>query len=165
MNKTVIDIIPEEHFLAFVDCVGKTVDGKYIYRFDFTRASDIVWGDAWNATPAGIIPKLEPDVKTLSISGQVLSKHRYQIAKENTCFSMQDCIDGILPLLFDEPYSDDLMILRFGIGMPEVLSILEEHGLELTDIKDVNAEQDEKVIENLISTIKEKENKGDSDEE
>jgi len=148
------NIQTDEHFLAFVDYVGKSVDGKNIYRFDFTRATDVVWGDQWNATPAAIIPELEPDVNCLSISGQVLTKHKYLLAKDNTCFSMQDCIDGILPLLFDEPYSDELMVLPFGMDMQSVIDTLSEHGLELINLKDVNEEKDNQVIEGLIDKIK-----------
>lgn len=157
------DFIQQEHFLAFVDYAGKTVDGSYIYRFDFTKAPDIVWGDQWNATPAGIIPDIEPDMNSLSISGQVLSKHRYILAKDNTCFSMQDCIDGILPLLFDEPYSDKLMVLPFGMSMEDVIKTLEDNELELINIKDVNEEKDNQVIEGLIDNLETK-NK-ESDEE
>lgn len=156
MSQIESNIHPEEHFLAFVGYAGRTVDGKHIYRFDFTRATDIVWGDQWNATPAGIIPDLEPDINCLSLSGQVLSKHRYILAKENTCFSMQDCIDGILPLLFDNPYSDELMVLPFGMPMEEVINTLEEHNLELINVKDVNEEKDNQVIEGLIDNLETK---------
>ena len=142
-----------EHYLAFVDYAGKSIDGKDIYRFDFTKAPDIVWGEQWNATPAGLMPNLQPDMNTLSITGQVMCKHRYMLAKNNTCFSMQDCIDGIIPLLFDEPYSDELMVLPFGLEMDEVISILNEHGLELVNLKDVNEEKDNEVIEGLIGNL------------
>ena len=148
------NFIQEEHYLAFVDYAGKSVDGRYIYRFDFTQAPDIVWGDQWNATPAGIIPTLEPDTNCLSISGQVLSKTRYLLAKENTCFSMQDCIDGILPLLFNEPYAPDLMVLPFGISMQEVIDILHEHDLEIINLKDLKEDKDNEVIEGLIDKMK-----------
>ena len=29
-------------FLGFVDMVGRTIDGGYIYRFDFTLDADVV---------------------------------------------------------------------------------------------------------------------------
>lgn len=158
------ELFEQGHFLAFVDYVGKTVDGKHIYRFDFTRATDIVWGDQWNATPAGIIPNLEPDMNCLSLSGQVLSKHKYLLAKDNTCFSMQDCIDGIIPMLFDEPYSDELMILPFGMDLEQVVNTLNEHGLELINLKDVNEEKDNQVIEGLIDNLETKIKETDDEE-
>lgn len=153
-----------EHFLAFVDIAGKTIDGKYIYRFDFTKATDIVWGDQWNTTPAGIIPNLEPDMNCLSLTGKVETKHRYLLAKENTCFSMQDCIDGILPLLFDEPYSDELMVLPFGMPMENVISELEKHQLSIMDIKDVNEENDNEIIDNLVDSLESQTKQADNDD-
>ena len=143
----------DEDFLAFVDLVGKRIDGKYIYRFDFTKSPDIVWGDQWNATPAGIVPNIAPMENCLSLTGQVICGHRYMLAKENTCFSMQDCIDGIIPLLFDEPYDDELMVLPFGIGISEVQEILEERGLALENLKDINEEKDNEVIDDLIEKL------------
>lgn len=143
----------DEDYLAFVDLIGKRIDGKYIYRFDFTKSPDIVWGDQWNATPAGIVPNITTLDNCLSLTGQVICSHRYKLAKENTCFSMQDCIDGIIPLLFDEPYDDELMVLPFGMGMGEVEEILAEHGLELENLKDVNEEKDDKVIDDLIDKL------------
>ena len=143
----------ETDFLAFVDLVGKRFDGKYIYRFDFTKSTDIVWGDQWNATPAGIVPNIEPLDNCISLSGQVLCSHRYMLAKENTCFSMQDCIDGIIPLLFDQPYDDELMVLPFGMPMSEVEEVLAQHGLQLENLKDVNEEKDNEVIDDLIDKL------------
>lgn len=158
------ELFEQGHFLAFVDYVGKTIDGKYIYRFDFTKSPDIVWGDQWNATPSGIIPNLEPDTNCLSISGQVITKRKYLLAKDNTCFSMQDCIDGILPLLFDEPRNNNgFMVLHFGIPMNEVIDILNENELELVNIKDVNEERDNEVIEGLMGNLETK-IKGDEEE-
>ena len=141
------------YFLAFVDYLGYSMDGKCIYRFDFTQAPDIVWGTDWNVTPAGIVPQIQPDTNTVSITGQVKTAHRYLLAKNNTCFSMQDCIDGIIPLLFDEPYSDNIMVLPFGMEFPDVVAELEKHGYELTDIKDLNKEKEDKVIDNLIGNL------------
>lgn len=141
------------HYLAFVDLIGRTVDGKNIYKFDFTQAPDIVWGDSWNVTPAGIVPKIIPDVNCLSVTAQLLTEHKYQLAKENTCFSMQDCIDGIIPLMFDEPYSDEFVLLPFGMPLEDVVESLEELSLELVNPKNVNEERDNQVIDNLIDNL------------
>ena len=34
-----------DEYLAFVDEIGRTTDGKFIYRLDFTVDTDSVWGD------------------------------------------------------------------------------------------------------------------------
>ena len=33
-----------EEYLGFVDEIGRTTDGKYLYRFDFTYDPDSLWG-------------------------------------------------------------------------------------------------------------------------
>lgn len=153
MSTKISDFFGQGHYLAFVDLIGQTVDGKNIYRFDFTQAPDVVWGESWNVTPAGITPKLFPDQNCLSITAQLICEHRYQLAKESTCFSMQDCIDGIIPLMFDEPYSDELVVLDFGITLEEVVERLDEQKLTLVNPKNVNEDRDNEVIDNLIDNL------------
>ena len=60
-------------YLAFVDEIGRTIDKKYIYRFDFTVDTETVWGEFFNVAPAAIIPKIQPDKNTLSTSAKVIS--------------------------------------------------------------------------------------------
>ena len=163
--ESINDYINQGHYLAFVDIMGKTVDGRYIYRVDFTQAPDIVWGNLWNATPAGIIPQIRPEENCLSITAQLLTKHRYQLAKENTCFSMQDCIDGILPLMFDEPYSDEIVVLPFGLPLEDVIDELEEKGLHLENVKVVSQEKDDAVIDNLIDNLESQTNNQDGQDD
>ena len=55
-----------EEFLGFVDEIGRTVDGKHIYRFDFTLDTETIWGEYFNVTPSAIIPDLQPDKNALS---------------------------------------------------------------------------------------------------
>ena len=66
-----------EDFLCFVDLIGQTIDGKYIYRFDFTIDTDVVWGEYFNVTPSAIIPDLQPDKHSLSHSGKVIFPCEY----------------------------------------------------------------------------------------
>lgn len=165
MSTKIKDFFDQGHYLAFVDLIGQTVDGQNIYRFDFTQAPDVVWGDSWNVTPAGITPNLFPDQNCLSITAQVICPHRYQLAKESTCFSMQDCIDGIIPLMFDEPYSDELVVLDFGTPLEQVVEKLETLGLELVNAKNINEERDNEVIDTLIDNLETQINQPPADDE
>ena len=109
-----------EEYLAFVDYIGRTIDGQYIYRFDFTVDPDSVWGEFFNVTPAGIVPDMQPDINSLSKTCKVNFPVEMQIAKKNYCFSMQDCIDGIIPVIFSEisedavVYNDAPLFFKFG---------------------------------------------------
>lgn len=54
-----------DEFLAFVKHIGNTLEGQNIYEFMFTTVPDVVWGDNFNIIPAGIIPDLIPDRKSV----------------------------------------------------------------------------------------------------
>ena len=113
-------------FLGFVDEIGRTTDGKYIYRFDFTTDTETIWGEYFNVTPTAIIPDLQVDINALSRQAKVVFPREMVIAKKNFCFSMQDCIDGIIPLIFSEIDEETLMYLdkpffiHFGLSFEEV---------------------------------------------
>lgn len=147
-----------EEYLAFVDYIGRTIDGQYIYRFDFTVDADSVWGDFFNVTPAGIVPDLQPDRNSLSKTCKVNFPKEMQTAKKNYCFSMQDCIDGIIPVVFSEisedaiVYNDAPLFFKFGEEYDTVEKTLKSLGIEMYDIELVE-KGDESAIDNLINNI------------
>lgn len=147
-----------EEYLAFADYIGRTIDGKYIYRFDFTVDADSVWGEYFNVTPAGIVPDLQPDINSLSKSCKVNFPIEMQLAKKNYCFSMQDCIDGIIPLIFSEisedgiEYNDAPLFFKFGENFETIKETLQSINIELYDIEDVK-KGDESAIDDLIDNI------------
>lgn len=154
-------------FLAFVDEIGRTIDGKYIYRFDFTMDTELVWGEYFNVTPTAIVPKLQPDINALSITAKAIFPIEMALARKNYCFSMQDCIDGILPLIFSE--IDDEMIevdekpffIRFGESFENVVELLNKIDIELFDVTEVE-KGSEKALDDLIDAIEgEKEDDGE----
>ena len=147
-----------EEYLAFVDYIGRTIDGQYIYRFDFTVDADSVWGEYFNVTPAGIVPDLQPDINSLSKSCKVNFPIEMQLAKKNYCFSMQDCIDGIIPLIFSEiseegiEYNDAPLFFKFGENFETIKETLQSINIELYDIENVK-KGDESAIDDLIDNI------------
>lgn len=155
-------------YLAFVDEIGRTTDGQYIYRLDFTVDKEVVWGEFFNISPSAIIPDLQPDVNTLSKSGKIIFPQEMIIAKKNYCFSMQDCIDGILPLFFAEigedmiEYNGKPLALDFGMEFEEVAKILSSVGVEITDLENVE-KGDDSAIDDLINSIDNEEDDLDPD--
>lgn len=158
-----------EEYLAFVDFIGRTIDGKYIYRFDFTFDPDTVWGEYFNQTPAAIIPDLQPDINCLSSTGKVIFPIEMELAKKNYCFSMQDCFDKIIPLVFSEisentiEYNNKPLLFMFGETIENVKTVLEKLGFELFDVKIVE-KGDNSAIDDLINTIDNNE-EGEFDDE
>lgn len=131
-----------KEYLAFVKKIGTTLDGKYIYEFLFTTVPDSVWGNNFNIVPAGIIPNLIPDFNTLSKKGRVITDINFKLATESTCFSMMDCIDGIIALCFSEAgFYNDLKFM-FGETYDDVILKLKEQNLELNEIEKITIDED-----------------------
>ena len=145
-------------YLAFVDEIGRTIDKKYIYRFDFTVDTETVWGEFFNVAPAAIIPNIQPDKNTLSTTAKVIFPRQMAIAKKNFCFSMQDCIDGIMPLLFSEidentlEFDEKPLFLNFAEPISSVREKLDSLGIEMFDFVEVE-KGDESAIDNLIDSM------------
>ena len=150
-------------YLAFVDYLGKSIDDKYIYRFDFTDNTDSVWGDYFNVAPTIIIPDLQPEKNTIIKSARVNFNKELKLAKKNGCFSMQDCFDGIISLAFTELteddtiyYDDEPLHFDFGETYEKVVDKLESCGYSFYDV--INFENgEEKIIDGLIESISNKE--------
>ena len=147
-----------EEFLAFVDEIGRTLDGKHIYRLDFTVDTDIVWGEFFNVAPAGIVPDIQPDKNTLSHTCKAIFPRYMTIAKKEYCFSMQDCIDGIIPLMFSEiddqtlEYNGAPLFFNFGEPIESVEEKLSSLGIEMFDIEEVE-KGDDTPIDKLIDEM------------
>ena len=142
----------EDQYLAFVSRAGVASNGDSIYNFYFTQDSEIVWGEDWNIVPSSVIPNLAPSMETISLICDVITNKNFELAKENSCFSMQDCIDGIIALLFSKPREDEL-ILFFGEKMDDVKTKLENIGLEMTNIRNITEEKESQIIDNVMSAL------------
>lgn len=151
-------------YLGFVDEIGRTMDGEYIYRFDFTMDIDTIWGEYFNITPSAIIPNLQPDINSLTKQAKVIFPREMAIAKKSYCFSMQDCIDGIAPLIFSEIDEDTLInddkpfFIRFGTSFDDVVNILNSVNLSFFEIEEVEKGDDSAIDELLDSMNDEDEN-------
>lgn len=143
----------EDLYLAFVAKIGEDSEGRIIYRFDFTEAPDIVWGDGWNIIPCSIIPNLSPDKKTISATARVLTEKEYRLAKDNSCFSMQDCIDGIISLMFTTPRDMEELILNFGEKYEDVERKLGACGLELVDFEEIRQDKEDEIIDDTLNIL------------
>jgi hypothetical protein len=141
-----------DEFLAFVKKIGNTLDGQNIYEFLFTTVPDIVWGDNFNIIPAGIIPNLIPEANCISKRGRVITEEDLKLACESTCFSMMDCIDGVISLCFNEAGTDNEMRFDFGEKYDTVIDKLKLYKLELVDIEDVKFQNDN-IVDDVVKKL------------
>jgi hypothetical protein len=51
----------DQLYLVFAERSGEDDSGNFFYRLLYSDNPDVVWGDNFNITPAGIIPDLEPE--------------------------------------------------------------------------------------------------------
>ena len=138
--------------LVFVDVTNeKTLDGKYLYKLYFSNDSSVVWGDYWNVVPCSIIPDIHPLRNALSSIVEFKSDIEYNLAKTNSCFSMQDAIDGIIALLFTSPRAENVLVLRFDETKPEVLDKLKNGGIEIS--KDYLLDQTDDIVNATIRQL------------
>jgi len=147
-----------QEYIAFIDLIGRSIDGKYVYRFDFTYDKDIVWGEYFNITPAIIVPDLQPEKNCLSRRATVEIPYNLGLAKRNSCFSMQDCIDGIIALCFSELdenvlyAGDDVFLINFGETLESVEERLSKCGYKLENFEVIET-GDDTIIDELIDNL------------
>ena len=140
-------------YLVYVEPVGLNSHDLFEYEFLFSETPDVVWGEDWAEQCPLACENMRPSSDMISVIKRLTTLVPFGVAQRNTCFSMQDCIDGIIPLLFDEPYDDEFMMLPFGIPMSEVEEILAEHGLVIENLVDLNEKKDNEVIDDLIEKL------------
>ena len=121
-------------FIVFAENVGEENEEKYFYRLLFSNNPDIVWGNNFNITPSGIIPDLEPDSATISKEYLLTTNIKLTTAVESTWFSLQDCIDGIIALLFYGD-GDKIVNIPFGMEFEKVEKYVDWFGGELKEVE------------------------------
>lgn len=157
-----------KEYLAFADYIGKTSNGDFIYRFDFTVDTETVWGDYFNVAPTALMPDLQADSNSLSSRFKTIFKREMILAKKNFCFSMQDCIDGICPIIFCEidestiEYQDKPLFFMFGEEKETVKNVLISIGANIYD-EEVVEKGDDSAIDDLIDNIDDMNNDNEID--
>jgi hypothetical protein len=100
--------------LIYVNPIGKDSNGVYEYEFFFSETPEIVWGEDWNVACPSACGNLLPDPSTYSEVKHLRTHIPLFCAQENSCFSMQDVIDGLLCLCFYEDEEGNFNKFDFG---------------------------------------------------
>lgn len=120
-------------YIVFAEPIGLISGNGFIYRFLFSDTPEIVWGDRFNVTPAATVPGIQPSSEGITKEWRVVSKEKLGTAVKSTWFSMQDCIDGIISLIFSENDDTDLVI-NFGDHLEKVEEILNSNGIFFQEV-------------------------------
>lgn len=149
----------EREYLVFIAEVGTSLDENYVYHFYFSTTPEVVWGDFWNVCPASIIPDIKPDLNSISHIYECEFTKPLNLVTENTCFSMQDCIDQIVPLGWFNIHSGmvfedegHVTAFKFGEDFEYIERKLKSFGYPMT-LNYEKVDETDDMIDNLIDRL------------
>ena len=125
--------------LCFVREVGSDIDGNNIYELLFTEDSDSFWGDGFEYMPASLVNDLTPNQDSYCVTKSIKTTIKLCLAVNSCCHSMQDCIDKIVALAYedistyDEFPDEGRLVLHFGESYDETERKLAERNIFLMD--------------------------------
>ncbi len=107
--------------LGFVRFLGMDIDEKNNYEFVFTDSIDEFWGENFDVKPCGLCNDIVPDKRYVTLTKTLKTDIKFDIVAKSNCFSMGDCMDGIIALAweniddYDEyPEERGRLFFRFG---------------------------------------------------
>ena len=116
----------DQLYLGFIRLIGTEADGVYNYEFIFTNNIDEFWGENFEYKPCCLCNDLIPNDEYITEIHKIKTKIKFDLVQDNCCFSMQDCMDGIISLAWEnideyEEYPEDgRLVFNFGESYDEV---------------------------------------------
>ena len=115
-------------YLVYINPIGRDSSGLNEYEFFFSETPEIVWGEDWNVACPSACGNLLPDSTTYSHIEILKTEIPLFCIQENSCFSLQDCIDGLVCLSFFED-EENITKFDFNENYNNVLKKINERGL------------------------------------
>ena len=129
--------------LIFVNIVGKNAEDNFVYEFYFSDEAEMAWGIDWDIKPAVICNLSVPKKMNYDIIKTLKTDISLCVAQKNSCFSMQDCKDGIIPIVwenidgYDEYPDEGRIVFPFASTLEEVEDMFSKRNLSFdSEIKD-----------------------------
>jgi len=91
----------EQPQLCFVNLVGEEADGEKRYEFVFTYQIDDFWGENFEYSPCCLVNDLKPNDQYIEEVHILRTNLKLDLIQNNCCFGMQDCLDGIVALCYE----------------------------------------------------------------
>jgi hypothetical protein len=109
--------------LIFVNKLGKNSEDTYTYEFYFSEEPEMVWGEGWDYKTASLNNIETIEKQNYDFVKILKTKITFDLSQRNSCFSMQDMKDGIIPVAWEnidgyEEYPEDGRIV-FPFGVPQ----------------------------------------------
>ena len=126
--------------LVFVNKIGKNFEGKFEYELYYSYSPEVVWAEDFAEQVPSIcsIDNLIPESSTYNAIIRATSNTEFKLAQENSCFSMQDCLDGIIKLIWILDKDGYYYGLDFGTDISEADEFFSDYDVEMTELVEVN---------------------------
>lgn len=117
--------------LIYVDSIGKNSDNKYEYEFFFSEDIKDIWGENWDCDYPNFGGDMKPYKECYSVIKRLITDIPFSCIQNNTCFSMQHCIDGCVSVCYEnisnyeeypEPYR---IVFQFGEDIDSIIEKLQ----------------------------------------
>ena len=121
--------------LIYVNIIGENAEGEIIYEFYFSEEPEMAWGIDWDQKPPSICNISVPQKMNYDVIKVLKTNIILEVSQKNSCFSMQDCKDGIIPVAwenidwYDEYPENGRIVLPFGVDMLVVKDMLSNRAL------------------------------------
>lgn len=112
--------------LCYITRYGVDTNGLTKYQFYYTDDTDGFWGEGFDVVPAGICNEMLPLKGTYCEIKEYSLNVKLELAQDNTVYSFQDVMDGILAIAYeslegyDEYPENGRLVLHFGESKGEV---------------------------------------------
>lgn len=117
-------------YLVYVDPIGINFNDEIEYEFLFSETPDVVWGEDWAEQCPSACDDMRPAAEMVSEVKRLSTVIPFSTAQRNSCFSMQDCIDGIIAVAwenisdYDEYPEPFRIVFSFGERIDSVIDKL-----------------------------------------
>jgi hypothetical protein len=111
-------------FLIYINQVGETYRGKYLYEFLFSDSIENIDGDGWDEFPASGRPSPPNDIFIKKV-GRLESTLKLDVVQNSDTFAVWDAVDGVVPLGYEninayESYPEKRIHFHFGLPIEDV---------------------------------------------
>ena len=143
----------EELRLVFINLIGENHNGEYEYTLYYSDTPEMVWAEdyAEQVPSACSIEDLLPNTSTYKATSHAVSNTKLHLVQENSCFSIQDCIDGIINLCWVFDNKDNRYYgLPFGCTMEESEIFLKKYGFTVSELTIIDKSEKKEAEDNYI---------------
>lgn len=128
-----------DNLLIFINPLGQSYDGQYLYEFMFSDSIEDVDGEDWDISPASGLP--QPPSEYAKLVKTLKTEIKIDLIQNSDTFSLWDSVDGVIALGWEdvmvyEEYPDFRLCFKYGETLESINKQLYQkelmwHGIEI----------------------------------